>query len=216
MTGLIRRRPVLSVAVGMLVLFSVAGIWFRLGVRGVGQAAANITPDSGKQFVEVFREELDLLNEKRGWLRADTRSVGFPDREQKLEHLSEDVAWFVGTFRRPPVTLYELPELFQPWPGLKSGGMAAQYAEFARDCAIWPFPDDSFVLNCDQWKPESVKRFFELEKGFEEGIQRFYRLGDHVLLYVPSGAQADVYAQKHPIRITAGPNGHLRVVPAQK
>src|SRR5207249_2463687 len=83
---------------------------------------------------------------KKAWLTADTRSVGFPDREEKPLELNDNfgVAWFGGTFRRPPVTLYELPELFQPWPELNTREIRQLYTEYARDCDIMESLDDHY------------------------------------------------------------------------
>ena len=207
MLSTLRRRPFLSLSAALVAMACAGGAWYWWLMRGIGQAVAGITPETVRKFAEPIRQELELVNEKKAWLTADTRSVGFPDREEKLLELNDNfgVAWFVGTFRRPPVTLYELPELFQPWPELNTREIRQLYTEYARDCDIMEFLDDSYVLNCDGWKPENFKSSFEMEKGFETGVERFYRFGDHVLLYVPSQAQAEAYAKKHPIRVDFGP-----------
>lgn len=136
------------------------------------------------EYVESIRQE--QAAGRLPWRLADYSTVGFPEKEAKLQRLRNEVTFFEITFRRPPTTLWELTALFQAWPALRSA-REKDYIEFARECEIFSSAfDDAYVLNCDGWRPGGLGSVNKLMRTFEPDTEKFYSVNGHVLLYVPA------------------------------
>jgi len=56
---------------------------------------------------------------------------------------------------------------------------------YANECRIVMLGVDSCILNCDSWTPPNSGDLSSLVNSFDPRTGRFYKVQDHVLLYVP-------------------------------
>jgi hypothetical protein len=152
----------------------------HLDFSQVGQVSA-ISPV--RLAKEVDSLALDIKEGKTPSRKVDLASVGAPEEEAQLLGLRHLVEVFEVGFRRPPKDASELQQLI-----LQASPMFRQRRlldEDARECGIFTFPQDSYLLNCDGWRPAEPNDLRSLVERFDSEIEKFYVVEGHVFLYAP-------------------------------
>ena len=115
---------------------------------------------------------------------ADYNSVGFPQKEERLRRLGENVEDFGRHLGRLPTRIAELKGLVEFHPENKAR-IVEESKEFDQSCQILGLSKDSYILNCDGWAAPGRQGVRQLVSTFQPGVERFYAVNGHVLLYVP-------------------------------
>lgn len=115
--------------------------------------------------------------------KVNLTSVGLPSGEARLLELQGLLENYEVVFGRPPQDVSELRQLkdgqsltfIQRW----------HIEKIARECHIFAFPQDSFLLNCDSWPVPTSESAHSLVEGFDKETEQFYVVGGHLFLYAP-------------------------------
>src|SRR5260370_23497214 len=166
-----------------LVLAFVVIRWWvvsHLDFSQVGQVRV-ISPGSLTQQIDSLA--LDMKQGKAPWRKVDLASVGAPREEARLLWLRHLVQVFEVGFGRLPKDASELHQLIlQVSPSFHQRKLLE---EDARECGIFTFPQDSYLLNCDGWRTAEAKNLESLVERFDTETEKFYVVGGHVFLYAP-------------------------------
>ena len=111
--------------------------------------------------------------------KFDNSSVGSVAVEAELVDLRRDIEVFESMHGRLPLDFAELTSVkFTPdWN--------RRLTRYANECRIVMLGVDSCILNCDSWTPPNSGDLSSLVNSFDPRTGRFYKVQDHVLLYVP-------------------------------
>jgi hypothetical protein len=123
----------------------------------------------------------------------DNSSVGSVAVEAELVDLRRDIEVFESMHGRLPLDFAELANVkFPPdWN--------RRLTRYAKECRMVMLSVDSCILNCDSWTPPNSGDLSSLVHSFDPRTGRFYKVQDHVLLYVPPPTMlpASPAKQKH-------------------
>ena len=133
------------------------------------------------------------------WRISNYSTIGFPKQEAQLIEMRRAVDFFQVKYRRLP----EIPDDFlrlTTIPGIPSTNKN-EFKKIANDCSILVLGEDSYILNCDGWKPWDPDEARNHVQNYDNRTEKFYTVDKHLILFVP-------------VRITGtpfepGPNGTL-------
>jgi hypothetical protein len=130
---------------------------------------------------QVAQVESDLRNGLMPSRLIDQTSVGLPEKEALLLKLRTQIDFFVVSFSHQPTTVAELQRLSE-LPNYPQNGK--RILESFDKCQILNLKPDSYILNCDGWKLTG-RELETLVNGFDEKTEKFYRIDEHVIWFVP-------------------------------
>ena len=115
--------------------------------------------------------------------KANFKSVGAPQEELRLLSVLEEFQAFETEYGRAPRDASDFGLL------ATNTALPAERREavlrYARECRILTFPGDSYLLNCDGWRPQTSEEIKALLGNFGNDVERFYLVSGHVFLYAP-------------------------------
>lgn len=183
-------RP--RLVVGLAVLFALA---LGVGLLAVTQrhSQAPYTMQDADRTVDLVR---GLVGQARmlaamqagtatGGLVIDWSTVGFPKRERRLKDVWAHVELFRARYAQLPKDITELKAF------LKANAPSASSGGAEEGCAIVAPTADSYLLNCDGWHPRSSAALESALASFKPGVQRYYLIDRHVILWVPSAEERE-------------------------
>jgi hypothetical protein len=133
---------------------------------------------------EIKPIETGLRGGSIPWRISDYSSVGFPKQEAQLIEMRRAVDFFHVKYGRLP----EIPDDFlrlTTIPGIPSTNKNA-FKEIANDCSILVLGEDSYILNCDGWKPWAPGEARKHAQNYDNRTEKFYTADNHVILFVPA------------------------------
>jgi len=133
--------------------------------------------------IQAMQKNLQVITELAGKGAFPSRnvnhsSVGSPLIESRLIELRRDMGIYESRHQRLPVDFPELLSLGFP-PNWKD-----HLEKFEKECEIVSLTPDSCILNCDGWALPSAN-VQALVHTFDPQTERFYKVENHILLYVP-------------------------------
>jgi hypothetical protein len=168
------------VAVLAIVFVAVANGVVYFGFRNLD--LSHPSSDVAVLAASVSHLERQAREETIAARKFDHSSIGFDPAERKLLELRRDMAIYESIHKRLPVDFAELLSIGLP----PSRNESAQ--NLGKECRIIALAANSGILNCDGWEPRSATDLNSLVDTFEPHTERFYEIGGHVLLYIPSPA----------------------------
>lgn len=181
----ISMRRVVFLVLGLVSLL-IAGVYTYSGWR-IETAHFGRTPND----VQRLGRTIDNLatQGRQGILpsrKVDYTSLGFKVKESDLLWLRRAISIFEASRHRVPERLDELTQLSYPV------GEKDILQRLVMDCQMIVFEQDSYLLNCDHWtKPVIDGDFSALLSSFDTETERFYRVQEHLLLYIPPTKNRD-------------------------
>jgi hypothetical protein len=157
--------------------------WWVVSHLDFSQVGQVSTISPARLTKDVDSLALDIKDGKTPWRKVDLASVGAPEEEARLLGLRHLVEVFEVGLGRPPNDASELQQII-----LKASPRFRQRRlldEDARECGIFTFPQDSYLLNCDGWRPAAPNDLRSLVERFDSETEKFYVVGGHVFLYAP-------------------------------
>jgi hypothetical protein len=115
--------------------------------------------------------------------KSHLKSVGAPREELRLLTLREELLIFEFEYGRAPKDESDFAVLATN-TALPAQRRAA-ILRYARECKILTFSGDSYLLNCDGWRPQTAEEIKALLGNFSNAVERFYLVSSHVFLYAP-------------------------------
>jgi hypothetical protein len=154
---------------------------------------------SGPSLIDKIVNEAVKTNEgmRNGtipWRKIDTRSVGMPEEEQKLLALNSAIEYFVLRVGSMPHNIDELLTLstMQDYPKARR----TLGRSMVKDCELVNTKPDSYLLNCDGLPIPREAEIQVLVLQFDSETERFYKIGDHVVWYVPPEVHGKLDSRK--------------------
>jgi hypothetical protein len=175
-----RRRTIkyLGLAVGCGFILIVA-----IGVFAVRQFATHRINIPSGAFEDVkSRADASVASARAGeipWRRVDHSGVGHPQTESELLDLREGINAFELTQHHSPDSISEVINSSDQSP------VHHELKTLAKRCQMIVTGSSSFLLNCDGWVAPEGDALKSVLSSFDPHTERFYELGDHVVLYIP-------------------------------
>jgi len=134
--------------------------------------------------IEAMQKNLKAITQlaRQGVLpsrKVNHSSVGSALTESKLIELRRDMGIYESMHQRLPIDFIELLNVRFP-PDWKD-----HLEKFEKECEIVSLTPDSCILNCDGWALPSANDVEALVHSFDNQTERFYKVENHVLLFVP-------------------------------
>ena len=127
--------------------------------------------------IESFQEELQ--HGQIPGIREDFQSVGFPQRETELLRFRHWMQVYEISFGKTLTQSSDLQRMKLSKPEEQRA-----VAEVVGECEILESVSDSYLLNCDGWRP-SQAQLRDTVNQFDTQTVKFYVLDGHVVLYAP-------------------------------
>ncbi len=127
-------------------------------------------------------QRLINTDSRREWWKVDYSSVGAPDRELQLMNFRSALGYYELRNVVSPISVAELNSLASTHDLPDSARQL--YRTLASSCQMYASVDRSFLLSCDGLTAEEAARSGDKLR-MEPRVERFYKLGAHVILRVP-------------------------------
>ena len=181
-----------KIAVVILGTMCIVFIALLLVVRHRLRSLEISRPAHQVQAVQSQLKELTKLS--RGNIlsmrKFDSSSVGSKSTESEELELRRDINIFESSQRRLPVDFQDLQN------GVKlPGSWLGKLNKYAKECRILVLSHESYILNCDGWRP-NIDELNSAVHSFDGETGRFYKVQNHVLLYSPPPTTGTVASSK--------------------
>ncbi len=179
------KQRLLGVIALVVAAFGLAWYWFIASFH----LSNNLVPKNTTAIVDEFGKHLQSISQKaaKGEIpsrKIDFSSVGHLEMESELLMLRHWMEVYEISEGSPPKQAIDLQRL------VAGASLEAEQKKriqnLIQDCQILMPNEDSYLLNCDGWRPKTVYDIQEFITRFDLETEKFYIQSDHVFLYGPA------------------------------
>jgi hypothetical protein len=183
----VTRRALIALFISLVSLATLVGAarWIFLKAFVLDVQLSPAQSEAAAADLERSLRMIDQQAKAKHYLgrREDLSSVGLKDKEDQLLEFRHWVEVFQLTSGQAPEKSSDLQNLTSI--ETLSPRQKKEIGRLAQRCFIKQIQGESYLLNCDGWRPQQAGDEDRLVSGLDSDTERFYILNDHLFVYAP-------------------------------